>query len=180
LSEVIFESRKNYWNKPILWLFLWNTIWNFLSIERVLSNIMDALDLKDKLLIWIEKVDLQNERWLNKMLDWYRTINSFKHDFSTLNFLWFKEQYWDFEIIFNRINLSVEDYFVFNKNFKIEINWEKFEFNSWEKIKIFHSRKVNEESFSKLLTSLDLRICNLRTSKDNLYLETLVENKKIF
>jgi len=180
LSEIIFDTREKYWDIPILGLFLWNTIWNFTSIERVLSNIMDALDLKDKLLIWIEKVDLQNERWLNKMLDWYKTPNSHKHDFSTLRYLWFKEEYWFFDVIFNNKNLSAEDYFVFNKDFNVEINWENFNFKEWERIKIFHSRKVNEENFSKILSSLDLRICNLRTSKDNIYLQTLVENKKIF
>ncbi len=180
LSEIIFEVRKKYTNKPILWLFLWNTIWNFLSIERVLSNIMDALDLKDKLVIWIERVDLQNQRWLSNMLSWYKPTISREHDFATLEYLWLKKEYWNFDVIFNNRNLSVETYFIFNKDFEIELDWNKYKFNIWEKIKLFHSKKVNEEEFSKILTGLDLRICNLRTSKDNLYLQSLVENKKIY
>jgi hypothetical protein len=180
LSEIIFEVRKKYKNKPILWLFLWNTIWNFLSIERVLFNIMDALDLKDKLVIWIERVDLQNQRWLNSMLNWYKTKFSHDHDFATLKYLWFKQEYWNFDVIFNNINSSVETYFIFKKNFEIKLDWKKYKFNTWEKIKLFHSKKVNEEEFSKILIGLDLRICNLRTSKDNLHLQSLVENKKIY
>jgi len=180
LSECIFEARKSYNNWPILGLFLWNTIWNFNSIEKVLSNIMDSLEIKDKLLIWIERVDLENDRWMNSLLEWYKNKNSQKHDFATLSYLWFKEKDWEFKIIFNKTKLSVEDYFIFTNNSEIEINWEKFTFKIWEKIKIFSSKKINEEEFSKILNSLDLRICNLRTSKDNLYLQVLVENKKIF
>jgi uncharacterized SAM-dependent methyltransferase len=151
LSECIFEARWNYNNWPILGLFLWNTIWNLNSIEKVLSNIMDSLELRDKLLIWIERVDLENDRWMNNMLEWYKTDNSQKHDFATLKYLWFEKEYWDFKIVFNKTKLSIEDYFIFKKDYKIEINWEIFNFKKWEKIKIFSSKKINEEEFSKIL-----------------------------
>lgn len=180
LSEIIFNIKKRYNNIPVLWLFMWNTIWNFTSIERVLSNIMDSFELQDKLLIWIERVDLQNERWLKNMLKRYSDDISNIHDFSTLEYLWFKKEDWSFNVSFNKTNFSIENYFIFNKDFKIKINDSTLNFISWEKIKVFHSKKINEEQFSKVLTSLDLRICNLRTSKDNLYLQCLVENKKIF
>lgn len=180
LSESIFEIKQKYNNSGVLWLFLWNTIWNFTSIERVLSNIMDSLDLNDKLVIWIERVDLENDRWLKSMLNWYKNIISSEHDFATLEYLWFKKENWNFETIFNKSLLSVETYFVFRDNLILEMEWKRYMFNEWEKIKIFHSKKINEEEFSKILVWLDLRICNLRTSKDNLYLQVLVENKKIY
>ena len=180
VSETIFSIKEKYNNAPVFGLFLGNTIWNFTSIERVLSNIMDSLSLKDKLLIGIERVDIQNERWLKNMLNWYSNENSYTHDFSTLEYIWFKKEYWRFEILFNRRNLSVENYFIFMKDFTITINNTILSFLSWEKIKIFHSKKINEEQLAKIFTDLDLRICNLRTSKDNLYLQCLVENKRVY
>ena len=141
---------------------------------------MDSLDLNDKLVIWIERVDLENDRWLKSMLNWYKNIISNEHDFATLEYLWFKKENWNIETIFNKSLLSVETYFVFKNDLNINIEWKEYVFRKWEKIKVFHSKKINEEEFSKILVWLDLRICNLRTSKDNLYLQVLVENKKIY
>jgi hypothetical protein len=42
-------------------------------MERVLSNITDAMRLQDKLVIGIERADLQNSRWLENIMKTYNS-----------------------------------------------------------------------------------------------------------
>jgi hypothetical protein len=42
-------------------------------MERVLSNIFEAFRLEDKLVVGIERVDLQNKRLFSKMMDVYNS-----------------------------------------------------------------------------------------------------------
>lgn len=180
LSDMIFSIKdKNKWFS-VLWLLLWNTVWNFTSSEKVLSNIMDWFSIDEKLVIWIERVQIENDRWIENTIKAYDTVISKKHDFATLDYFWVDINSWKFSTVFNRENSSIESFFTFEKDTLIKI-WEKTaEIKSWEKIKLLHSRKINEENFSKMLIWLDFRICNLRTSKDNSYMQVLIENKKIF
>lgn len=179
LVEKLYDIRTNYKNVPVLWLFLWNTVWNFTSMERVLANILEAFRFQDKLAIWIERVELENKNWFENMLNWYDAPLSLQHDFWTLKELWVSEKSWEFKLNFNYRTNSVENFFIFSKKVEVNILWENIVFKTWERIRIFKSEKINEAKFSEILLDLDFRIANLRTSEDNTYLQILVWSKKL-
>ena len=178
LVNILADIREQYHNIPVLWLILWNTIGNFNSMERVLSNIIEAFRLEDRLVVGIERADLQNNRWYEKMIKSYNEEIVYNVPMSTISELWFSQKDWYHEAIFNHKTSTIESFFFIKKDFDLIINNKKISFSSWEKIRIMQSRKIDEMQFSKLFLDLDLRIANIRTNYSNSYLQALVWAKR--
>ena len=53
-------------------------------MERVLSNITDAMRLQDRLVIGIERADLQNPRWFESMMQTYSSKEAYDLFIATL------------------------------------------------------------------------------------------------
>jgi len=63
LVNILYDIRLKYNNIPVLWLLLWNTVGNFSSMERILTNILEACRIGDRLVVGIERADIQ--KWLD-------------------------------------------------------------------------------------------------------------------
>lgn len=178
LSNTLIDIRNSYNNVPVIGMLLWSTIWNFDSIERIILNIMEAFRIEDRMIIWIEKSDLNNEKRMNQMVKWYKSKDVFNIVFSTLEYLWLKRSEWDYNVIFNKEKNVIEWYFQLINNLKLRI-WEKLiSFEKWDKIKLFQSKKMNENSFTKLFLDLDLRIWSTRTNIKDTFIQAMIGSKK--
>ena len=181
LITKINEVRKDYHKIPVLGMLLWNTVWNFDSTERVISNIMDSLRLEDRFIIWIEQSNINNEDKIEKMILWYKSKLVYDLSFTTLKYLWFKENDWKYFVKFNKNNNTIEWFIKLNINKKIKILDNEIFFNKSEKIKIFHSKKLNSQELSKLIVSdLWYRIWNLSTNLEDTYCQVLIQTKKYY
>ncbi len=178
LVTLLYNIRSKYWNIPVLGLLLWNTVWNFSSMERVLSNIFEAFRLEDKLVVGIERVDLQNKRLFSKMMDVYNSKDVSNVFLWTIDELGFPLLKWFYEAIFNERTNAVEWWFVIKEDFEIKIKDTILSFSTKERIRIWQSKKLDESSLSKIFLDLDLRIANIRTDSNNSYLQVLVSPKK--
>lgn len=112
LVNILADIREQYHNIPVLWLILWNTIGNFNSMERVLSNIIEAFRLEDRLVVGIERADLQNNRWYEKMIKSYNEEIVYNVPMSTISELWFNQKDWYHEAIFNHKTSTIESFFL--------------------------------------------------------------------
>lgn len=54
-------------------------------MERVLSNIIEAFRLEDRLVVGIERADLQNNRWYEKMIKSYNEEIVYNVPMSTIS-----------------------------------------------------------------------------------------------
>jgi uncharacterized SAM-dependent methyltransferase len=179
LVNVLYDIRLKYNNIPVLWLLLWNTVWNFNSMERILTNILEAFRVWDKLCVWIERADIYNKRWYQNMINVYNSDEVAHVMTSTIEELWFNLTHWKYEAIFNERLSAVEWFFIIEKNFTIEIWGKVFSFSPWERIRLAQSKKIDEKWFSELFLELDMRIANLRTNDANTYLQALISSKKV-
>lgn len=178
LVNVLYDIRSRYKEIPVLGLLLWNTVGNFSSMERILTNILEAFRIKDRLCVGIERADIHNKRRHHNMMEVYRSKEVFDVFWSTMEELGFDLKKWKYEPIFNERLSAIEGFFMIEKDFDININWKVLWFKSWEKIRIAQSKKMDESWFSKIFLDLDMRIANLRTSESNTYLQALVSSKK--
>lgn len=174
LTNILYEIRNKYNNIPVMALLLWNTVGNFDSMERVISNITESLRIKDRLVIWIERYNLSNEKRMQVMLDWYKTDLVNSAIFSTLEYLWVKKESWIFNSVFNSNNNCVEWYFELIEPIKIILKNSEVSFEKWDKIRLFKSDKMNESQFSNILLKLDLRVWNINTNLNNTYTQVLL------
>lgn len=178
LSNILIDIRNSYNNLPVIGMLLWNTIWNFDSIERIILNIMESFRIEDRMIIWIEKSDLNNEKRMNHMIEWYKSKDVFNLTFSTLEFFWVNSSEWSYNVIFNKEKNVIEWYFQLNNDLELKI-WNKIiNFEEWDKIKLFQSKKMNESSFTKLLLDLDLRIWSTRTNIKDTFIQAMIWAKK--
>jgi len=178
LVNIIHDVRSKYKNTPVLWLLLWNTIWNFSSIERVLSNITEALRLQDKLVVWIERANIQNQKWYDTMIKNYNSDIVKTLVLSTLSELWISIDSWITYWIFDTSKKLIEMYWKLEENLSLSIASTSIEFQKWERIRIAISQKIDEIKLSQIITDLDLRIANIRTNSANSYLQVLISSKR--
>jgi len=178
LVELLAEVRNRYNNAPVLWLLLWNTVWNFNSMERVLTNILEAMRLWDKFLIWIERSDVTNSRWIARMIQSYQNNDVTELVTSTLSELWVDVGIWEIEYIFNQQKSALEIFFIFEGNTSITLLGQTISFKIGERLRLAVSHKINEESLSKIFSTLDVRIANIRTNTSNTYLQALISPKR--
>lgn len=178
LIPIMFDIRKKYNNIPVLWLFLGNTVWNFSSMERVISNIMDSLRLEDRLVIWLQRVELNNKRRLENTIKYYEKNIIQEILFSVLKYLWIKNNQGNYYVEFDYKTNSIECYFEFNIQTILQYDTLEAKFEPWERVRIGKSTKRDESNFTKTLLDLNLRIASLNTSYDNNYLQVLVSNKR--
>jgi len=178
LTNILYETRKKYNDIPVLGMLLWNTIWNFDSMERIISNIMESFRIKDRLVIWIEKIDISNQKRFLSMMNWYQTDTVYDLIFSTLETIWVKKEYWTFNTIFNTKNNSVEWYFEANKDLDIKVWKSLIYIEKQDKIRLFRSAKLDEAQFAKLFLDLNLRIASIRTNQSNTFIEVLLSPNK--
>lgn len=178
LVNILSDIRAQYNNIPVLGMLLWSTIWNFDSMERITSNITESFRITDKLIIWIEKFDISDDRRKNELVNTYNNDLAFDVTFSTLEYFWVKKDDGEWNVIFNNKNLSVEIYFEIIKE-KIILVWEqKINFKKWDRIKLSQSKKLNEAQFAQMFLDLDLRIASMRTNEKNTFIEMMLSPKK--
>ncbi len=149
LIPVMFDIRKQYNHIPILWLFLWNTVWNFTSMERVISNIMDSFRLEDRLLIWLQRVELNNKRRLEQTIKHYESPIVQTIFYSTLHSLWLNQKQWRYYVEFNYKTSTIEWYFECIEVIKLTHQDRSVSFYPWERIRILKSTKIDESNFTK-------------------------------
>ena len=173
LSNKLNIIRQGYNNIPVIWMVLWNTIWNFDSMERILINIMSAFRIEDRLILWIEK----KQDDIEKILEWYKLKIVKKLTTSLVNFIWISELKYLYKIIFNKEKSRVEWYIKLKEDIITNIN---IKLKKWMKIQIFKSRKMNELELSKLFLELDYRIASLRTNKKDTFVQIMIGNKEYY
>jgi len=178
LSNILIDIRNSYNNIPVIGMLLWNTIWNFDSMERIIINIMDSFRIQDRMIIWVEKSDLNNEKRMNEMIEWYKSSNVFNVLFSTLEYFWLNKINWKYNVFFNKEKNSIEWYFQLINSVTLSIWDNDLIFWKWDKIKLFQSKKMNEGSLTNLLLDLDLRIWSTRTNIKNTFIQTMIWSKK--
>ena len=178
LSNILIDIRDSYNNIPVIGMLLWSTIWNFDSVERIIVNIMEAFRIEDRMIIWIEKSDLNNEKRMKEMIEWYKSKDVFNVIFSTLKYFWLKKTEWNYDVFFNKEKNVIECYFQLLNDTQLTVWKNKIFFEKWDKIKILQSKKMNESSFAKLLLDLDFRIWSTRTNIKDTFIETMICSKR--
>lgn len=178
LVDILYNIRSKYKNIPVLWLLLWNTVGNFNSMERILTNILEAFRIWDRLCIGIERSDINNKRRFDNMINIYQSKAVFNIASATIKELNFDLKNGRYYVNFNERLSSIEWFFIIEKDFSIKINNKTINFKVWEKIRIVQSKKIDESWFSKLFLDLDMRIANIRTNESNSYLQALISSKK--
>lgn len=178
LVNILSDIRWKYNNIPVMGMLLWNTIWNFESMERVIANIIDGFRLSDRLVVWIEKIDISDDRRKENMLQTYHNQLVYDFTFSTLEYYGIYLSDGECVVIFNNKEVAIEIYFEFKKQRKIIIWEHKVNFNIWDRVKLWRSKKLNESEFAQLFLDLDLRIANMRTNEKNTFMEIMVAPKK--
>ncbi len=178
LVNMLSDIRAQYNNIPVLGGLLWSTIWNFDSMERIITNITDAFRIEDKLVIGIEKVDVSDDRRKNEIIDIYTNNITADLTFSTLEYFWVDRKQWEWKVIFNNKHTTIEVYFEAKENININVWMKKISFLKWDRIKLAQSKKLNESQFSQMFLDLDLRIASMRTNKKNTFIEMLLSPKK--
>ena len=86
LTNVLIDIREKYNNIPVIGMLLWSTIWNFESMERVITNIVNSFRINDRFIFWIQKTHLSNEKKLNSMIDEYQSDKLFTFVTTTLKY----------------------------------------------------------------------------------------------
>lgn len=159
---------------PLLCLFLGNTIGNYTSIPHLLVSVTQGLNLKDRLIIGVQKSQTNSLRWINKMLGFYRSKKMCMQSFSGLEDLGISPSSGKFEIEYNTVKNQAEIWFYFDKETDIKTSEFKIHFNQGERVLLQKSKKLSETEFSHLLQEVNLRIAMLRTDKNNGYLQAMV------
>jgi len=167
LISILHDVRSKYNNSPVLWLLLGNTIWNFPSMERVLSNITEAFRLQDKLVVWIERADVQNQKRYDQMIKEYNSDTVATLVLSTLEELWVATSLWSFYSTFDHSKKLIEMFWKLNEDISLSVASSEIIFQEWERIRVAISQKVDEEKLSQIVSDLDLRIANSRTNPSN-------------
>lgn len=178
LIDILSQTRSIYKNIPVLWLLLWNTVGNFSSMERLITNILEWFRIQDRLCIGIERADIYNKKRYNNMLKTYNHSDSLNVMSATISELWIHINQCIYEATFNEKSSSIEWFVTMNQEINLNIWGTSFKLNKWDTIRIWQSRKIDETTFSKLFLDLDLRIANLRTNESNTYIQALVWPKK--
>lgn len=178
LVNILSEVRNQYNNIPVLWWMLWSTIWNFDSMEKIITNITDAFRIEDKLIVGIEKVDVSDDRRKQQVVEAYTNEITADLTFSTLEYFGLNKNQWEWKVIFNNKNTTIEVYFELYEEVNINV-WSK---NLWflksDRIKLAQSKKLNEPQFAQMFLDLDLRIASMRTNTKNTFIEMLLSPKK--
>ncbi|MCF7835001.1 L-histidine N(alpha)-methyltransferase [Candidatus Gracilibacteria bacterium] len=178
LVDILYNIRSKYKNIPVLGLLLGNTVGNFNSMERILTNILEAFRIGDRLCIGIERSDINNKRRFDNMINIYQSKAVFNIASATIKELNFDLKNGRYYVNFNERLSSIEGFFIIEKDFSIKINNKTINFKVGEKIRIVQSKKIDESGFSKLFLDLDMRIANIRTNESNSYLQALISSKK--
>jgi uncharacterized SAM-dependent methyltransferase len=178
LVNILSDIRAQYNNIPVMGGLLWSTIWNFDSMERIITNITDALRIEDKLVVGIEKVDVSDDRRKEQVVNAYDNILVNELTFSTLEYFWMTRKQWEWNVIFNNKNIAIEMYFELSEDFLLNTWNKEISFTKWDRIKLAQSKKLNESQFSQMFLDLDLRIANMRTNSKNTFIEIMLSPKK--
>ena len=173
LYTKVNSIRNKYNNIPVLWFILWNTIWNFDSVERILINIMSSFRIEDRLVLWIQKANKNTDEVLND----YRLYEIEKFSTSLVTFLWLSKSDYNFVVFYNKWKSMIEWYITLLKDSKINLNKNIINLKKWKKILVMKSKKMNELGLSKLFIDLDYRIANLRTNKQDTFVQVMIWNK---
>jgi uncharacterized SAM-dependent methyltransferase len=178
LVNILSDIRAKYNNIPVMGALLWSTIWNFDSMERIITNITDAFRISDRFIVWIEKVDVSDDRRKQQVVNTYDHYLVNDLTFSTLEYFGVKKNEWIWKVIFNNRNAAIEMYFEFTKHIEIKV-WEKnIKFSIWDRVKLAQSKKLNEAQFAQMFLDLDLRIASMRTNEKNTFIEMMLSPKK--
>lgn len=178
LTSLLVEIRKEYKNFPVIGMLLGNTLWNFDSMERIISNITEAFRMQDRLIIGIEKSEVSNEKRMTEMLAPYKNNLGFSLAFSTLELFWVARSIWEYNVLYNNSKNTVEGYFELNKDATITLWSNTVKFEKWDKIRLFKSTKMNETQFCQLILNLDLRIASMKTDCNNRLIQMLIWAKR--
>lgn len=178
LVNILSDIRAKYSNIPVMWMLLWSTVWNFDSMERIITNITDAFRISDRFIVWIEKVDVSDDRRRQQVINTYDHYLVNDLTFSTLEYFGVKKNEWIWKVIFNNKNTAIEMYFEFSKNTEINISKKNITFLQWDRVKLAQSKKLNEAQFAQMFLDLDLRIASMRTNEKNTFIEMMLSPKK--
>ena len=178
LVNVLSDIRATYNNIPVMGALLWSTIWNFDSMEKVITNITDAFRIEDKLVVWIEKIDVSDDRRKEEVVQSYNHFLVNNLTFSTLEYFGVSQDKGEWKVIFNNKNAAIEMYFEISTEITITVWNKKISFSQGNRIKLAQSKKLNESQFSQMFLDLDLRIANMRTNTKNTFIEMMLSPKK--
>jgi len=78
----------------------------------------------------------------------------------------------------NQQKSAIEIFFIFEGNTSITLLGQTISFKIGERLRLAVSHKINEESLSKIFSTLDVRIANIRTNTSNTYLQALISPKR--
>ncbi len=159
---------------PLLCLLLGNTLGNYTSLSHILVSITQGLNLYDRLIVGIEKSQTDSKRWINSVMQFYKSKKMCMQSFSGLEELGVSLDSGNFEVEYNPVKNQAEIWFCFSKQIDIKTSEFEINFDREERVLLQKSKKLSEPEFSKLLQEVNLRIGMLRTDKNNKYLQALI------
>lgn len=178
LVNILSETRSKYNNIPVMWMLLGSTIWNFDSMERIITNITDAFRISDRFVVWIEKVDVSDDRRKENIVKTYDNHLIYDLALSTLENFWLDRTKWTTKVIFNNKHLAIEVYIEMFEDESLLIGNNNVILQKWDRIKLLQSKKLNEAQFAQMFLDLDLRIASMRTNEKNTFIEMMLSPKK--